>query len=355
VSQGRTSPWKPLARHRVLRSVTCTLAPSRIAGTLAAGLFAFILAAPAFARDAFVIDGAGLFGSTAVAEVNREVADFNRQTGKEVVVVTVPSLNGQTLNQAAEDTFSKEQVNGVLFYFAKAEKQDIVLGDTASRAFFPSGTFGNIHDAMRGYLRSGDFDQALATGVNLVLDQYRSHEGTASVTQPVTRTRTIAPTSRGSSLGGGMSLIWLAIFLFAGFLIIRGIFRALAGPRMMPPGYGGPGPAPGPGYGYGGGYPGGGSGFFSGLLGGLGGAWLGNELFGRQWGGGDTINQGQTAGLGGAGGAGDASGWQADPGQADIGNAGGGGWGDSGGGFDPGSGDGGGGFGDGGGDGGGGW
>ena len=318
---------------------------SRLAAGVFAGLIGFALAAPAFARDTYVNDGAQLFGSATVADLNREIADFNGHTGKEIVVVTVPSLNGQTLNAAAEDTFAKQQVNGVLFFFAKAEKQDIIVGDTASRAFFPSGTFENIHDAMRGYLRSGDFDLAIATGVNLVLDQYRGHERTAPAGYPARTQTSVYTRSRNSSQGGAMSLIWLAIILFAGFIIIRGIFRALAGPRMMPPGVpgapGAPGPMPGPGYGYGG-Y--GGGGFFSGLLGGLGGAWLGNELFGggRQFGGGDV---GQ-AGFGNAGSVGDTSGWQADPGQADIGGAGGGSWGDAGGGFDPG---GGGGFGDGGG------
>ena len=325
--------------------------PRRIAGALAAVLLAASLAQPALARDTYVEDGAGLFGAATISNLNGEIGDFNRQTGKEIVVVTVPSLDGQTLNAAAEATFAKDQVNGVLFFFAKAEKQDVVVGDTASRAFFPAGTFANIHAAMRGYLRSGDFDQALTTGVNLVLDQYRGHQRPAA---GAAGNRTaVAPTSRGTSYGGGMSLIWLGLILFAGFLIIRGIFRALAGPRMMPPGYGS-GPPASPGYG-GSGYggypgPGGGAGFFSGLLGGLGGAWLGNELFGhQQWGGG--IGQ---AGMGDAGNA-DASGWQSDPGQADIGNAGGGSWGDSGGGFDPGGGfggDSGGGFG---GDGGGGW
>jgi uncharacterized membrane protein YgcG len=333
-----------------------TQCSARVAGALLVCLVAFAPAAPAFARDAYVIDAAGLFSSATVANLNREIADFNRQASKEIVVMTVPSLNGQTLNAAAEDAFSKEQVNGVLFYFAKAEKQDAVLGDTASRAFFPSGTFANIHDAMRGYLRGGDFDQAITTGVNLVLDQYRGHERTAPVSYPARTQTTVLANTRRSSQGGAMSLIWLAIILFAGFIIIRGIFRALSGPRMMPPGYGGPGPAPGPGYG-GSGYggypgPGGGGGFFSGLLGGLGGAWLGS---GRHLGGGDVTNHGQTAGFGDAGG-GDASGWQADPGQADVGNAGGGSWGDAGGGFDPGGGFGGGdGGGFGGGDSGGGW
>ena len=309
---------------------------------------------PAAARDSYVVDDAGMFKSATVTRLNGEIGDFQRTTGKEIVVVTAPSLDGKTLDDAAEQTFAKQQVNGVLFYFAKAEKKDLVVGDRASKAFFPQGTFSNIHDAMRGYLRDGDPDQAILTGVSLVLDQYRSHEHGA-VTRPSTVYQQAPTTSRStSSFGGGMSLLWLAVILFAGFLIIRAIFRAMAGPRPMPPGYGGPGMG-GPGYGppgYGGGYGpgyggGGGGGFFSGLLGGLGGAFIGNELFGNR--GGNTIIEqgGNPAGIAGDGGAGggDSAGWQSDAGQADMGGAGGG--------FDGGGG--GGDFGGGGGDSGGGW
>jgi uncharacterized protein len=297
---------------------------------------------PASARDSYVIDGAALFSAGTVANLNQEVGSFHNQTGKEVVVVTVPSLDGATAQDAAEKAFAQQQVNGVLIFLAKAEKQDGIIGDTASKAFFPAGTFDNIRQAMRGYFRDGDFDQGITTGVGLVLSQYRSHEpalGTQS-----TRTAA-APSSSQSFGGGGMSLIWLILILIAGFLIIRAVFRALmGGPRMTPPGYGGPGYG-GPGYGGPGygmpGYGGGGGGsFFSGLLGGLGGAFLGNELFGHQNYGGNF--GGTAAGLPGSdsGVQSDAGGWQSDPGQADMGNASfgdfgssGGGFGDSGGGF----------------------
>jgi uncharacterized membrane protein YgcG len=297
---------------------------------------------PALARDAYVMDGAGLFSDATVSELNQQIGDFQQQTGKEVVVDTVASLNGQTVQQAAEDAFARLQVNGVLIFMAKAEKEDLVVPDRASRAFFPPGTTTSIHDAMRGYFRQGDFDGGIRTGVNLVLSQYRSHErsatggvpGTAPVSQPLPATA-VAQTG-----GSHVSFFWLLIILLAGFLIIRALFRAMAGPRMMPPGAG-PTPGPGgPGYGYGpgygGGYGGGGS-FFSGLLGGLGGAWLGNELFGGR-GGGTMLGQDPSAaGIAGTGGAIDSSGWQSDAGQADMGNAGGGDWG-GGGGFDAGGG-----------------
>ncbi len=331
---------------------------SKISGAVAALALAFgALGAPALARDSYVIDGAGMFSSATVSALNEKISDFNRSTGKEVVVITVPSLNGTPLNDATEHAFAEKQVNGVLIFIAKAEKKFNVVGDRASRAFFPPGTFQTIHDAMRASFQTGDFDQGITTGVNLVLAQYRSHQnglGTSAGAQQ----RVPAPATSSQSFGGFMSLIWLGFILLAGFLIIRAIFRAMFGRRTPPgygpgPGYGQPPMVGGPGYGpgYGGGMGGGGGSFFSGLLGGLGGAFLGNELF---RGGGQSLGGGAgMAGLGGDQGAGvDASGWQSDAGQADMGNAGGGGWGDSGGGFDAG----GGGFdGGGGGDGGGGW
>ena len=314
--------------------VNPTFNPGRLAAAVSmAALAVAVAAAPALAsRESYVTDGASLFSSGTVQQLNNEISDFNRQTGKEIVVITVPSLNGQTLKAAVESTFSHENVNGVLFYFAKAEKQDAVVGDKASQAIFPSGEFQTIHDAMRGDLRSGDTDQAILTGVSLVLDQYRSHERGVNPAQSTTTST--STTTRTRSSGGIMSLFWLALILFVGFLFIRAIFRALFAPRMMPPGYGS---GTGPGYGgYGPGYGGGGGSFFSGLLGGLGGAWLGNELFNR--GGGSGAYDPSSAATLGSGTAPDSSAFQSDAGQADMGGMGGGSWGDQGGGFDGGGG-----------------
>ena len=313
---------------------------------------------PAAARDSYVQDGASLLKPATVESLNRTIDDFHRQYGKEIVVVTVPSLDGQTINAVAEKTFAQLQVNGAMLLFAKTEKKDGVYVDRAARRFFPAGSTADIKSAMTGYLRSGDFDGGVSTGVNLIVDTYRSH----APRHPVGNVRAYqsAPATNAASTGGfNMSWIWLIAIAVIGFLIVRAIFRAIAGPRVPPAGYGGGmgGPMGGPGYGQGGyGYGGGpmgggGGGFFSGLLGGLGGAFIGNELFGNR----DRGFGGGEAGMGGGeGGSNDNSGFQNDAGQIDTGNSssgdygsGGGGWGDSGGG--------GGDFGGGGGDSGGGW
>ncbi|MDQ2908553.1 MAG: TPM domain-containing protein [Candidatus Eremiobacteraeota bacterium] len=313
----------------------------RTVGALIASLLLVVsLAVPAAARSGFVQDGAHLFSTSTISSLDTTIGNFNAQTGKEIVIVTVPSLEGQTPQAAAQSIFAQQQVNGVLIFLAKAERVQGIVPGRAAAAFFPSGTIASIREAMRGYFRAGDFDGGITTGVNLILAQYRSHVGSLGAATSSQRSP-----ARARSSGGGMSLLWLILILIAGFLIIRAVFRAISGRAMTPPGYGGgPGGAGGPGYGpgyggYGPGYGGfgGGGGFFSGLLGGLGGAFLGNELFGRQnMGVGGPDNTGIVPGADAAS-APDAGGWQNDAGQADMGNAsfgdiGGGGGGDFGGG-----------------------
>jgi hypothetical protein len=309
--------------------------------------------APAQARDTYVIDNAHLLSAATIAQINAKVGDFNAQTHKDVFVDTEAQISG-TPQAAAERVFAQQQVNGVLIFVAKSPKTIGVVPDRAAARFFPSGSTSAIRDAIKSAFNSGDYNGGINNGVDLTLAEYRSHLG--GVRSPVNTAP--APAVRNQT-GGGFNMSWIfwLIALAVIFFIVRGIFRAIAGPRMMPPGYGGPmGGGYGPGYG-GGGFGGGGGGFWSGMLGGLGGAFLGNELFGGGRGG-EMFNQGgQQAGFGGEAGGygGDASGFQSDAGQADMGNAsfggfgdsgGGGGWGDTGGGggdFGGGGGDGGGG------------
>ncbi len=299
---------------------------------------------PALARDGYVVDDAHLLSANAVARIDQQVADFHAQSGKEVVFVSTPSLAGQTVQTAAERAFAQNQVNGVMIFVAKAEHRIGVVPDRAASSFFPPGSTDTIRQAMAAQYKTGDYDGGTVTGVNLVINMYRSHLG-SRVRQPAYQQPVggYSNVSRSSAGGFSMGWIWWIIILAVIFFVIRGIFRAMAGPRMMPPGYGG-GPMGGPGYGggYGGGFGGGGGGFFSGLLGGLGGAFLGNELFGNRGGG---FVGGNQAGFGGdvaGGNVADTSGFQSDAGQADMGNAsfgdyGGGdsgGWGGGGGGGD---------------------
>jgi uncharacterized membrane protein YgcG len=323
---------------------------------LIAALAALLIAAgasasPAFARDSFVMDNAHLFSTSTVALINAKVSDFNAQTHKEVFVDTETTLDG-TAQAAAEKVFAQQQVNGVLIFIAKSPKTIGVVPDRSAAKFFPSGTTSAIRQAIVGAFNSGDFNGGVTNGVDLTLSTYRSHLGSLRTTTHAYAAPATAPVAVSEAGGGfNMSIIFWLIALAVIFFVVRGIFRAISGPRMYPPGYGGGGPMGGPmgggyGPGYGGGGFGGGGGFWSGMLGGLGGAFLGNELFGNR--GGEMFNQGggQQAGFNDGGQSQDNSGFQSDAGQADMGNSSFGSYGDSGGGGGWGGGDSGGGGGD---------
>ena len=323
----------------------------------AAVLVALAAGAPALARD-FVQDQAAMFSAATVAQLNARISNFNSQTGKEIVVVTTPSLGGQSLQSAASAAFAQRSVDGVLIFIAKEDRRDIIVPDRAGvqAGWFTPSVLASIRTQMETQFRAENYDAGITGAVDGILNIYRAHLGGLQQRQ----NGATAPSAPGSANSGGfhISMFWWIIIAIVGFLLVRSILRAMTMPRYgAPPGAAPPGAPPagpgyGPGYGYGGyGYGGGGS-FWSGLLGGLGGAWLGNELF--RGGGGAMAPTGGVlptdAGSGLASG-GDAGGWQSDAGQADLGAASGGDW--SGGGFggDMGGGD----FGGGGGDSGGGW
>lgn len=306
---------------------------------------AFVLTAalatlPAAARD-FVQDQAGMFSASTVSALNERIGSFNAATGKDVVVMTVPSLGGATIESAAQTAFSQQSVNGVLIFIARDDRRDIIVPDRAGAqaGWFTPDVLRSIRTSMESQFKAADFDGGITTAVDGVLNVYRAHLGglrqpsSSSAGAPMTRPS--MPATRGVHI----SMFWWIIIIVVGFLIVRSIIRAMSMPRYGPPGVppGAPGGMPpqyGPGYGGGYGYGGGGGSFWSGLLGGLGGAWLGNELFGGRGGGAigpADAGQAATPDAGGGWGAPDGGGWQSDAGQADMGGASGGDW--SGGGF----------------------
>ncbi len=75
------------------------------------------IALPALAAT-YVQDGANMLSASTVSALDQRIGNFNAQTGKEIVV-TVPSLNGTALADAAHQAYTQRNVNGVLIFIAK--------------------------------------------------------------------------------------------------------------------------------------------------------------------------------------------------------------------------------------------
>jgi uncharacterized membrane protein YgcG len=314
---------------------------NRLAALGALVLASTISTLPAAARD-FVQDQAGMFSSGTVAALNGRIGNFNAQTGKEVVVVTVPALGASTVADAAAAAFSQQRVDGVLVFVARDDRRDIIVPDRAGAqaGWFTPDVLKTIRSSMESQFRAGDYDAGITTAVDGILNIYRAHVGNSRAANSNAAGAPTTSRSLPSTGGIHISMFWWIVIIVVGFLILRSLMRAFSSPRYGPPGTPPgalpPGGTPGPyGPGYGGGYGGGGGSFWSGLLGGLGGAWLGNEMFGGRGGGGAIgpadAGQAGTPDAGGGWGGDTGGGMQSDAGQADMGGASGGDW--SGGGF----------------------
>src|SRR5579862_7222525 len=149
---------------------------NRLLAGAGAVVIAVSAALPAGARQ-FVQDQAGMFSPSTVAQLNERIGNFNAQTGKEIVVVTTPSLGGASLTDAANAAFSQQSVNGVLIFIARDDRRDIIVPDRAGAqaGWFTPDVLRSIRTSMEGQFRSESYDAGVTGAVDAILNVYRAH------------------------------------------------------------------------------------------------------------------------------------------------------------------------------------
>lgn len=308
-------------------------------GLALAGLVSLALSAPALASP-YVQDNAKMFSAETISKIEAQSQKLDADLGKTVTVVTVDSINGAPIDQAAAAEAKAQALNGAIIYIAKDDRRlSIAYGPNTIRIFPPS-VQQSIKQDLRSAFRRGDFDGGIVQAVNRIAGVMesggRAAAARAPAEQPAPAANLPAQDRQGNS-GGGVSWMWWVVGIIVLILILRAVGRrqqAQAPPgQQYPPGAYPPGSYPPGGYPPGAG--GGGSGFLPGLLGGAAGAFVGSELaqgFNRG-------NQGQSGvGADPAAAAPDpGAGWQADDAGGGFTDSGGGGdfgGGDAGGGGD---------------------
>lgn len=240
-----------------------------------------------------VNDYAGVLSPEASARLEQKLAGFERETSTQVVVLTIPSLQGDVMEQFAIRVAEqwkpgqKGKDNGVLLILAKDEHKVRIEVGMGLQGVLPDITASHIiRDVMRPYLKDGNFDQGITAGVDAILaatkgefaaapkDATRGKAHRASPS-PITLflLAAVAALILGTFsryLGGaagaaglplaawfsfpGISLLTLALLATAGFA--GGLFLSMLLSGMFGGGGGGP---------FGGGW---GGGFFGGFFGG---------------------------------------------------------------------------------------
>ncbi len=216
-----------------------------------------------------VNDYADMIDNRTELQLNHALRVLKKQSGgTELAVLTVPSLEGNSLEQASFDIVdhwkigSEEKDNGVLLFIAKKERRiRIEVGQGHEGTLTDAYAKRIIDEAMVPMMRSGDSNGAILVGVFQIIRRIHPEINM----EPLLGQKNMMQrrSHRRESLNG-LHLLFLIIFLiffgrggFLGFLIGSSLGRN----RYYGGGFGGGGFGGG---GFGGGFGGGGGGFSGG-------------------------------------------------------------------------------------------
>lgn len=123
-----------------------------------------------------VNDYAGLLSQQASQALEQKLAAFERETSNQVVLLTVPSLQDETIEGFAIKTGDawkigqKDKGNGVLLILAKKERKIRIEVGTGLQGALPDITAGQIiRNVMAPHLKAGNFDAGITAGLDAVI------------------------------------------------------------------------------------------------------------------------------------------------------------------------------------------
>ncbi len=123
-----------------------------------------------------VNDQAKMLSPDTQQRLEQKLAAFELETSNQVVVLTVPSLQGDDIDQFAIRVAESWKIgqtgrdNGVLLILAQAERKVRIEVGMGLQGVLPDITASRIiRETMRPYLKSGNFDQGIAVGVDAII------------------------------------------------------------------------------------------------------------------------------------------------------------------------------------------
>jgi len=141
----------------------------------------FFMPLPLLALDAPQLTGrvndyAGMLSTESASRLEQKLAAFERDQTTQIVVLTIPSLQGDDIDQftiRVADLWKigqKGSDNGVLLVLAQAERKVRIEVGMGLQGVLPDITAGRIiRDVMRPHLKSGNFDQGIDAGVDGII------------------------------------------------------------------------------------------------------------------------------------------------------------------------------------------
>jgi uncharacterized protein len=156
-----------------------------------------------------VVDNAGLLSAKVKVALADALVQVKRQTGNEIAVLTVKSLEGESIDgysMKVSDQWklgSKNKDNGVLFLISLDDRKLRIEVGQGLEGKIPDITAGRIIREVKTYFKRGDYKSGIIVGVSKIAQK----SGAKLTNTPRVR-------NRRSSRGGG-TLIFLVIMVLS--------------------------------------------------------------------------------------------------------------------------------------------
>ncbi len=154
-------------------------------------------------RQFYVNDYANLLNSDTENYIIQKNQSLQEQTGAQIVVVTVPNLEGQSIEEYATELFrkfgigDKSKNNGLLLLLALEERKFRVEVGYGLEGILPDAKTGRIQDQyIIPYLSNNNWDEGIKNGFNAFLDVIVKEYG---ITIDREEAQTVASTSSSNS------------------------------------------------------------------------------------------------------------------------------------------------------------
>lgn len=175
--------------------------------------------------DGPVYDGANILSPDTVAKLDGELRAYNAQTGRAIIVATVPSLGGASIETYATTLFTdkwgiggEKRDTGLLLLIAPNERKVRIEVGYGLHGYFGGIMAGRvINDVITPRFKQGNFDAGVTDGVAAILAHLAKSPEDAIAIEEAAQ----AAAAQSSRSDGGFPfgvLIWLA-FLFFFFVL----------------------------------------------------------------------------------------------------------------------------------------
>ena len=218
----------------------------RIAAWLAIVGCVLLLAVPALAapkipsvptRDIYAQDYGNVLSRETENRINRLSTDMNARTRAQIAVVTIPSLEGEQIEEYSLALFRKWGIgdrklnNGVLILVSVAEKKSRIEVGYGLEGALPDAKVGRIQDEfLRPGIEAGDYNTALMNTYMAVLQEVASEYSQQLKTTTRTSPKKSGASADWSSLPGWVQLLIIAgvvIFFLIDWFVFGGFFTQL--------------------------------------------------------------------------------------------------------------------------------